>query len=136
MENRFLHCSQLDKKANEHFFFTAQFSLSIFNKRTDFVCEKAVKMSSKRRQFQNHSDKFCYVCGNCMLVKYLFNVKDFTKRVYKAYFRIKIRDQDKPWVPHKVCKQCIETLRRWTQGKATSMQFGVPVVWREPKNHH
>ena len=29
-----------------------------------------------------------------------------------------------------------ETLHRWTQGKATSMLFGVFMVWREPKNHH
>ena len=24
----------------------------------------------------------------------------------------------------------------WTQGKATSMRLGVPMVWRKPKNHH
>ena len=45
-------------------------------------------------------------------------------------------DQDKSWAPHKVCKQCTETLHRWTQSKATSMRFGVPGVWREPKNHN
>ena len=60
----------------------------------------------------------------------------FTKRAYKAYFGIKLGDQDKSWAPHKVCKQCTETLCRWTQGKATSMRFGVPIVWREPKNHY
>ena len=27
-------------------------------------------------------------------------------------------------------------LCRWIQGKAISMRFGVPMVWREPKNHH
>ena len=70
-----------------------------------------------------------------MVAKYRFNVRDFIKRVYKAYFGIKLGDQDKSWAPHKVCKQCTETLRRWTQGKATFMRFGVP-KWREPKNHH
>ena len=43
---------------------------------------------------------------------------------------MKLGDQDKSWAPHKVCKQCTETLRRWSQGKATSMRFWVPMVWR------
>ena len=71
-----------------------------------------------------------------MPAKYRFNVRDFIKRAYKAYFDIKLWDQDKSWAPHKVCKQCTETLRGWIQGKTTSMQFGFPLVWREPKNHH
>ena len=52
-----------------------------------------------------------------MLAKYRFNVRDFTKRAYKAYFGIKLGDQDKSWALHMVCKQCTETLRRWTQGR-------------------
>ena len=93
-------------------------------------------MSFKRRQCWNHPDMFCYICGKYTLAKYSFNVRDFTKRSYKAYLGIKLGDQDKSQAPHKVCKQCSETLRRWTQSKATSMQFGFPMVWREPKNHH
>ena len=70
-----------------------------------------------------------------MLAKYRLNVRDFTKRAYKAYFGIKLGDQDKSWAPHKVCKLRTERLRCWTQGKATSMRVGFPMVWREPKNH-
>ena len=87
-------------------------------------------------QFRNHPDVFSYICGEYMLAKYRFNVRDFTKRAYKVYFGIKLGDQDKCWAPHKVCKQCTETLHRWTQCKATSMRFGVPMIWRKPKNHH
>ena len=83
---------------------------------------------------QNHPDVFCYICGEYMLAKYRFNVRDFTKMAYKAYFGIKLGDQDKFWAPHKVCKPCTETLCRWTQGKATSMRFGVSMA--KPKNHH
>ena len=93
-------------------------------------------MSSKRRQCQNHPDVFCYICGEYMLAKHHFNVRDFTKRAYKAYFGIKLEDEDKSWAPHKVCKQCAETMHRLNHGKATSMRFGVSMVWREPKNHH
>ena len=35
-----------------------------------------------------------------------------------------------------MCKHCIETLRFWAQSKISSMRFGVPMVWREPKNQH
>ena len=47
---------------------------------------------------------------------------------------LKLADQHKAWVPHMVCKACTETLRRWTNGKR-SLNFGIPVVWREPTNH-
>jgi len=70
------------------------------------------------------------------MAKYQFNVRDFTKRAYKAYFGMKLGDQDKSWALHKVCKHCAETLRFWTQGKVSSKRFGVPMVWREHKNHH
>ena len=68
--------------------------------------------------------------------KYRFNVRDFTKRAYKAYFGMKLVDQDKSWAPHKMCKHCTETLRFRIHGKVSSMRFGVPMAWREPKNHY
>ena len=71
-----------------------------------------------------------------MMAKYRFNERDFTKRAYEAYFGINLGDQDKSWAPHKMCKHCTETLLFWTQGKVSSMRFGVSIVWREPKNHH
>ena len=71
-----------------------------------------------------------------MMTKNRFNVRDFTKRGYKAYFGMKLGDQDKSWAPNKVCKRFTETLRFWTQGKVSLMRFGVFMVWREPKNYH
>ncbi|KAI6652496.1 hypothetical protein LOD99_7510 [Oopsacas minuta] len=65
-----------------------------------------------------------------------FNIRDVTKIAFEAYFGIKLGDQDKSWSPHKVCKYCTETLHLWSQGKAKSMKFGVPMLWREFKNHH
>ena len=49
---------------------------------------------------------------------------------------MKLGDQDKQWAPHKVCKNCTDTLCFWTQGKAKAVRFGVPMVWRSPKNYH
>ena len=71
-----------------------------------------------------------------MKKEHRFNVRDFTKRVYEAYFGMKLGDQDKEWAPHKVCRNCTDILCLWTQGKVKAMQFGVPMVWRSPKNHH
>lgn len=93
-------------------------------------------MSSKRRHCHNDPDIFCYICGEYMPKSHRFYVRDFTRRAYHAYFGMQLGDQDKAWAPHKVCKHCTETLRLWTQGKVKSMKFGVPMVWREQKNHH
>ena len=43
-------------------------------------------------------------------------------------------DQDKPWAPL-VCKTCIKRSKQWTSGTRESIQFGIPMVWREPTNH-
>ena len=63
-------------------------------------------MTSKRRSCVNDPDIFCYICGEYMKKKHCFNVRDFTKRAYEAYFGMKLEDQDKQWAPHKVCKNC------------------------------
>ena len=34
-----------------------------------------------------------------------------------------------------VCKSCTEYLRQWSKGKKTSLKFGIPMVWKEPRNH-
>ncbi|XP_018412291.1 PREDICTED: leucine-rich repeat-containing protein 43 [Nanorana parkeri] len=63
------------------------------------------------------------------------NINTFVKKVYLAYFKVRLGDQDKNWGPHKVCKTCVETLRSWSKGKNAKLKFGVPMVWREPTNH-
>jgi hypothetical protein len=56
-------------------------------------------------------------------------------RAYKAYFGVSLGDQDKKWAPHVVCHNCQEHLRQWTKRKRNGFPFGVPMVWREPKDH-
>ena len=56
-----------------------------------------------------------------MKKEHRFNVRDFTKRAYEAYFDMKLGDQDKQCAPHKVCKNCTNTLRLWTQGKVKAI---------------
>ncbi|GLV37563.1 hypothetical protein CBL_20375 [Carabus blaptoides fortunei] len=63
------------------------------------------------------------------------NISAFVGQACFAYFKVKIGDQDKTWAPHNVCKQCVEGLRMWTKGTRDKMPFGIPMVWREPKDH-
>ena len=63
------------------YLFAGKFSFIVLNKA---VYEKVVEMSTKRRQCRNNPDIFCYICGEYMMAKYRFNVRDFTKRAYEA----------------------------------------------------
>lgn len=44
-------------------------------------------------------------------------------------------NQDKSYAPHIICRSYVEGLRNWKQDKRLLMPFGIPMVWREPKNH-
>ena len=70
-----------------------------------------------------------------MTAKQRLPITEFVKKAYLAYFKIKLGDQDKQWAPHKVCGACVATLRNWSKGRKCHMRFGVPMVWREPKDH-
>ena len=58
---------------------------------------------------KNHPDYFCYICGNFTLPHQRKNINEFVKKAYLTYFGIKIGNQDKTWLPHKVCNTCLES---------------------------
>ena len=93
-------------------------------------------MVSSRRSCLNHPDIFCYICGSYASKEQRKPISAFVKRAYFTYFGVRVEDQDKQWAPHIACKTCVEHLRQWINGKRRSLQYGVPMVWREPKNHH
>ena len=92
-------------------------------------------MASGRGKCIHDPDHFCYICGSFTPPKQRKNITDFVKKAYHAYFGIKLGDQDKSWAPHVACRSCVESLRHWTKGRRSSLVFGIPMVWREPKNH-
>lgn len=93
--------------------------------------------SSSRRACFLSPDLFCYICGEYTLKEeHRKHITVFVKKAYFAYFKVKLGDQDKSWAPHIVCKTCVEHLRQWTCGKRKCLKFGIPMVWREPKNHY
>ena len=93
-------------------------------------------MALSRRSCLNHPDIFCYICGSYASKEQRKPISAFVKRAYFTYFGVRVGDQDKQWAPHIACKTYVEHLHQWINGKRRSLQFGVPTVWREPKNHH
>ena len=82
----------------------------------------------------NSPEIFCYICGEFVGKKQQRNITDFVEKVYFAYFGVKIGDQNKSWAPHGFCLGCVEGLRMWSKVKVKSFRFGVPIIWREPRN--
>jgi len=87
------------------------------------------------RKCINSPDSFCYIFYEYTVLKQQQNITDFVKKVYSAYFKLKFGNQDKVLAPHEVCKRCVEDLRNWFKGKEKALSFGIPMVWREQKNH-
>ncbi|GFV66831.1 uncharacterized protein TNCV_4303921 [Trichonephila clavipes] len=92
-------------------------------------------MASSRRCVPN-PDCFCYICGEYVFAKYRKPISDFVKTAYHQYFKIKLCNQDKPWVPHIVCQKCVVCLRLWPSGKRDAVMFETPMISREPQNHY
>ena len=90
---------------------------------------------SSSRSCKNHSDSFCYICGEFKTANNRKSIIDFVRKAYYAYFGMKLGDQNKSRATHVVCKTCVEHLRQWTFGTRKSMRFGIPMVWREPRDH-
>ncbi|GBL92566.1 hypothetical protein AVEN_123753-1 [Araneus ventricosus] len=80
-------------------------------------------------------DNFCFICGKYTVKSQQRNISDFLKKVYFAYFKLKLGDHDNKWAPHKVYRRCEEDLRLWFKGKKNSIRFGIPMMWHEQKNH-
>lgn len=87
------------------------------------------------RNCVNEVDAFCYVCGEFTVKSNRKNITPLIKKAYHLYFKCKLGDQDKTWAPHIVCIKCAVTLRGWLKGTRKALPFGIPMVWREPKDH-
>ena len=87
--------------------------------------------ATSHRKCLNNPDSFCYICGSFTIPSQRASINVFVKQAYFAFFKVKLGDQNKPWAPHKVCKQCVESLQTWTKGTSEKIPFGIPMVWRE-----
>ncbi|GBM81508.1 hypothetical protein AVEN_227764-1 [Araneus ventricosus] len=51
----------------------------------------------------NFSRQLLFICGEYTVKSHQKSISDFLKKVYFAYFKSNLGDQDKPRAPHKVC---------------------------------
>ncbi|GBN60181.1 hypothetical protein AVEN_220665-1 [Araneus ventricosus] len=86
--------------------------------------------ASSSRKSLNNPDSFCYKCGSFTINSQKTNISTFVRQ---AYFKVKIGDQDKPC--HKLCKQRVKSLQMWTKKTRDKFPFGIPMNWREPRDH-
>ena len=94
-----------------------------------------LSVTTEMRKCENDPNRFCYICGKVTLSSRQTKITHFVKQAYYAYFGVKLGDQDKPFAPHMCCKTYVESLRLWTQRKMKCLPFGIPMIWREGKDH-
>lgn len=92
-------------------------------------------MSASRNICQNNADNFCNICGEYTFKNCRLSVSAFIKQVYFDYFGFPLDTRDKYWIPHMVCKICVESLRLWANKKRPHFKYQTPMMWREPSNH-
>ena len=107
-----------------------------FNVCMIYVSELWIKMTSSNRRCINDPNVFCNICGEYTLTQNRRLINDNLKKLYFAYFGVHMGDQDKPWAPHIVCHTCREQFRQQSQWNRKGVPFAIPMVWREPLNHH
>ena len=88
------------------------------------------------RDCKNHPDTFCYVCGSFTPKSQKRSITKDIGKIYGTYFGCPLGDQDKVWAPHIICTACSNGLRDWLNRRKTSMPFAIPMIWREPRDHH
>lgn len=87
------------------------------------------------RQCKVHPDKFCFICGEYMLVKDRKTITPLVEETYISYFGRDLENRNQPWTPNFACKSCYDNLRQWKIGKRPSMPFSQPTLWNTPMNH-
>ena len=92
-------------------------------------------MSSMKKKYSNNPDVFCYICGSFTPTAQRQSINNFVEKAHFTDFKIKRRDQDKAWVPHKVCTSCVKALRSWSHEKDKHLPFGIPIIWRKQIDH-
>lgn len=70
-----------------------------------------------------------FISGEYSFEKRRNPISHFIKKAYLAYFGVQIENKDKSWLSHFKCKQCVENLGQWTDGKGKSSKFGVRIVY-------
>ncbi|ESN97698.1 hypothetical protein HELRODRAFT_177753 [Helobdella robusta] len=93
-------------------------------------------MKKSNRSCLNEPDNFCYICGQFTPRDQRKNLSNRIKIAYYHYFGVKVADQERTWAPHICCSVCYVGLTQWLNGKRKQIPFAIPMIWREPRDHH
>ena len=88
-----------------------------------------------KRHCKNSPDSFCYICGSFVVKQQKQNITETVKKLYYEYFMVKLGDQDKVWHLTLFAVLVSNHCETGKQEKKASLPFGIPMVWREQKNH-
>ena len=88
------------------------------------------------RDCKNHPDTFFYVCGSFTRKSEKRSIATDIEKIDGVCFGCPLGDQDKAWAPHIICTACSNGLRDMLNRRKTSMPFTIPVICREPRDHH
>ena len=70
-------------------------------------------------------------------LNYIYELLQHTLRNYTTYTLIATSvTKHKPWAPHKFFFSLFKGITRLGTQKKTSMLFAMPMIWREPRDHH
>lgn len=83
--------------------------------------------------FCKNREKFCAICGEYTTKKEKRTITSQIKENYELYFGFALVENS--WSPSQVCNSCACSLRNWRNNKGYGMRFGVPMIWRQPKEH-
>ena len=57
------------------------------------------------------------------------------KKMYMIYIGCPLGNQDKTWLPYKICKKYCLGLHEWPNKRSYFMPLAVLIIWRDPKYH-
>lgn len=86
------------------------------------------------RHCKNSPNSFCYVCAKFLPKSQQRNVTRSLEEAYKRCFGFSMANLDKPWTPDHCCIACHHNILGFESGKH-KLQFSVPAIWREPRDH-
>ena len=90
---------------------------------------------SSKRRYINHPDNLCSICGEYTPPTHRAKLSSRIKLAHAHYFGYKVGDEAKEWAPHIYCNRCRTSLLFWFDRKRKQMPFGVPMIWREQRDH-
>ena len=89
--------------------------------------------STSKHHCDRDDDLFCYVCSEFYPSKTLRTISEHIMTIYKDCSDLRIAEQNKECVPHKICENCRSHLKIWLNSKnIEDLKLKSTTLWAEP----